>query len=69
MSDTSGEQGGVGGVNERSGGTVEFSEEDEEEGEGGRFGKVAVGTNGTLQLGKVGGAVDLLVTGTVLHLV
>lgn len=65
VGDTSGEEGGVGGVDERGGGSVEFSEEDEEEGEGSRLGEVAVGTNGTLELGKLGGAVDLLVTRTV----
>lgn len=65
MSDTSGEEGGVGGVDERSRGTVEFSEEDEEEGEGGGFGEVAVGTNSALELGDVGGGVGLLVTRSV----
>lgn len=68
VSDTGGEQGGVGGVDERSGGTVEFSKEDEEEGKGSGFGEVAVGTDSTLKLGNLGGAVDLLVTRTV-HLV
>ena len=60
--DTSVKQGGVRSVDERSRGTVEFSKEDEEECEGGRFGEVAVGANSTLKLSKFSGAVDLLVT-------
>ena len=64
VGDTSGEEGSVGGVNERGRGTVEFGKEDEEEGEGSGFGKVGVGTNGTLKLGNVGGAVGLLLTRT-----
>lgn len=65
MGDTGGEKGGVGGVDERSGSTVELSKEDEEEGKGSRLGEVAVGTDGTLKLADLGGGVDLLVTRTV----
>lgn len=60
-----GEEGGVGGVNERGGGAVEFSEEDKEEGEGGRLGEVGMGTNGALELGDIGGVVGLLLAGAV----
>ena len=65
MSDTSGEQGSIGGVNERSRGTVKFSKEDKEESEGGGFGKVSMSTNGALKLSNVVGAVGLLSARTV----
>lgn len=64
VSDTGGKEGSVGSVDEPSGGTVKFSEEDKEKGKGSRLGKVTMGTNGTLEFGNVGGTVDLLFTGT-----
>lgn len=64
VSDTSDEQSGVGGVDERSRGTVQFSEEDEEESEGSRLGEVAVGTNGALKLSDIGGVGNLLLART-----
>lgn len=60
-----GKEGGVGGVNERSGGAVELGEEDEEEGKGSGLGEVGVGTNGALELGDIGGVVGLLLAGAV----
>ena len=53
MGDAGDKESSVGGVDERSRGTVEFSQEDEEEGEGSRLGKVAVGTDGALELGLI----------------
>lgn len=68
VSDTSGEESSVGGMDERSGSTVELSKEDEEESEGSRLGEVAVGTNGAVELGELGRGVGLLAAGTVNNL-
>lgn len=55
VGDTGGQEAGVGRVNEVSWGTVEFSEEDQEEAEWGEFGKVGMGSDGTLELFLVSG--------------
>lgn len=62
VGDTGSKESGVGGVDERSWGTVEFSKEDEEESKGGVLAEVAVGADGALKLGHVSGAVGFLVT-------
>lgn len=54
MGDTGEEQGRVGGMDEAGWSTVELSEEDEEEGERGGLGEVAVGSDSSLQILIVG---------------
>lgn len=53
MEDARGEKSSVGAVDKRGGGTVELSEEDEEECEGSRLGEVCVGSDTALELGLV----------------
>lgn len=55
MSDATEEEGSVGTVDKAGGSTVQLGEEDEEKGERGGLGKVAVSTNGALELGLVDG--------------
>lgn len=64
VGDTSGKEGSVCSVDEPSGGTVKFSEEDKEKGKGSRLCKVTMRTNGTLEFGNVCGTVDLFFTRT-----